>query len=66
MAKSVLDAGWGLLKAQLQYKGTNAGRSVTLVSERNTSRACSSCGALTGPTGVNGLACKGMDVSWVR
>ena len=55
MAKSVLDCSWGQLKTQLQYKGEYAGRSVQIVNERNTSRACSSCGFLTGPTGVNGL-----------
>jgi len=55
MAKAVLDSGWGLLRAQLQYKGEHAGRSVRVVSERNTSRTCSACGARTGPAGVNGL-----------
>jgi IS605 OrfB family transposase len=53
MAKSVLDAGWGMLKTLLQYKGQQAGRSVRVVSERNTTRTCSSCGALTGPTGLD-------------
>jgi putative transposase len=55
MAKSVLDAGWGMLKAQLQYKGQWAGRCVRIVSERNTTRACSSCKALTGPAGLDML-----------
>ena len=55
MAKSVLDAGWGMLKTQLQYKGQEAGRSVFIVNEQYTSRTCSTCGALTGPAGVNGL-----------
>ena len=55
MAKSVLDSGWGLLKAQLQYKGQWAGRSVRIVNESHTSRTCSSCWSLTGPKGVNGL-----------
>ena len=55
MAKSVLDAGWGLLKTQLSYKGQAAGRCVMIVSERNTTRACSDCGALTGPTGLDML-----------
>jgi putative transposase len=55
MAKSVLDAGWGMLKAQLQYKGQWAGRCVTIVSEKNTTRACSSCRALTGPAGLDML-----------
>jgi hypothetical protein len=55
MAKAVLDSGWGMLRQMLQYKGEHAGRSVSVVCERYTSRACSSCGSLTGPQGVNGL-----------
>jgi transposase len=61
MAKSVLDAGWGTLKAQLQYKGEYAGRCVLIVNERNTTRACSSCGALSGPSGLDSLVVR----SWV-
>jgi IS605 OrfB family transposase len=56
MAKSVLDAGWGMLKTQLKYKGEYAGRSVSIVNERNTTRACSSCRALTGPRGLDMIA----------
>jgi putative transposase len=55
MAKAVLDSGWGMLRQMLRYKGEHAGRSVAIVSEKYTSRACSSCGSLTGPRGVNGL-----------
>jgi putative transposase len=55
MAKSVLDAGWGILKAQLKYKGEYAGRCVLIVNERNTTRTCSSCKALTGPAGLDRL-----------
>jgi putative transposase len=54
-AKSVLDSGWGMLRTLLQSKGQQAGRTVQVVSERNTSCTCSSCGSLTGPRGVNGL-----------
>jgi putative transposase len=61
MAKSVLDAGWGMLKAQLQYKGQQAGGSVLIVNERNTTRTCSSCKALSGPAGLDMLAVR----SWV-
>jgi putative transposase len=61
MAKSVLDAGWGMLKTQLQYKGEYAGRSVFIVNERNTTRACSSCKALTGPAGLDMLVVR----TWV-
>ena len=56
MAKSVLDSGWGILRAQLQYKSQQAGRSVFIVNEKNTTRECSSCHALTGPTGLDMLA----------
>jgi putative transposase len=55
MAKSVLDAGWGILKAQLQYKDQHAGRCVSIVSERDTTRTCNDCKALTGPTGIDML-----------
>lgn len=55
MAKAVLDSGWGQLKAQLQYKGQWAGRHVEIVSERNTTRECSSCGRATGPSGLRDL-----------
>jgi putative transposase len=55
MAKSVLDAGWSTLKTQLLYKGQQAGRSVEIVNERYTTRTCSSCRALTGPSGLDML-----------
>jgi putative transposase len=61
LAKSVLDCSWGMLKAQLQYKGPAAGRSVQVVSEKYTSVTCSSCGSLSGPRGVNGLIVR----SWI-
>lgn len=61
MAKSVLDAGWGQLKTFLQYKGQQAGRTVEIVNEAHTSRTCSSCGARTGPSGVNGLRVRAWD-----
>lgn len=55
MAKSVLDSGWGMLKTQLRYKGEHAGRTVEVVSEAYTTRACSSCGCLSGPSGLRQL-----------
>jgi hypothetical protein len=54
-AKSALDSGLGMLKAQLHYKGRWAGRSVLEVDESNTTRTCSCCKALTGPTGQDML-----------
>jgi IS605 OrfB family transposase len=61
MAKSVLDSGWGMLKRFLDYKSQQAARSFEVVNERNTSVTCSTCGALTGPRGVNGLIVR----SWI-
>ncbi|HEY5019965.1 MAG TPA: transposase, partial [Steroidobacteraceae bacterium] len=61
MAKSVLDSGWGILRRQLEYKSQQAARTFEVVSERNTSITCSTCEALTGPRGVNGLIVR----SWV-
>ena len=61
MAKAVLDCGWGLLKTQLDYKGQQAARSVEVVSERNTSRACSNCGQHSGPRGLSQLVVR----TWV-
>jgi putative transposase len=61
MAKSVLDSGWGVLKGFLEYKSEHASRSFEVVSERNTSVTCSTCGSPTGPRGVNGLIVR----SWI-
>jgi IS605 OrfB family transposase len=55
MAKSVLDSRWGMLKGFLEYKSQQAARGIEVVSERNTSVTCSTCGSPTGPRGVNGL-----------
>ena len=56
MAKSVLDSGWGMFKRFLQEKGQQAGRNVKVVNEAYTSRACSQCGALSGPQGLRQLS----------
>jgi putative transposase len=61
IAKSVLDSGWGMLKGFLEYKSQQAARTFEVVSERNTSVTCSTCGALSGPRGVNGLIVR----SWI-
>jgi putative transposase len=55
MATAVLDTGWGMLRQMLLYKGEHAGRSVTIVNERNTTRGCSNCGAPSGPSGLRQL-----------
>ncbi|HEY0746491.1 MAG TPA: transposase [Steroidobacteraceae bacterium] len=44
-----------MLKNFLDYKSKYAARSFSIVSERNTTRACSSCGCLSGPRGLRQL-----------
>jgi putative transposase len=55
MAKSVLDAGWSMFRNQLRYKASRHGARYVEVDERNTSRTCSDCGAVSGPKGITGL-----------
>lgn len=57
MAKSVLDAGWGMLKTMLEYKCAHASIVFEEVNEAYTTQACSCCGSLSrnSPKGRAGL-----------
>lgn len=57
MAKSALDAGWGMLKTMLDYKCDHAGIVFDVVNEANTSRRCSCCRAIpdSSPKGMGDL-----------
>ncbi|SIR11940.1 transposase, IS605 OrfB family, central region [Shewanella morhuae] len=57
MAKSVLDAGWGILKTMLEYKCDHAGIVFEEVNESYTTQTCSSCGVIpaSSPKGRAGL-----------
>jgi transposase len=55
MAKSVLDAGWSMLRGYLRYKSDHAGVAYLEVDEANTTRTCSACGSISGPRGLEGL-----------
>lgn len=57
MAKSVLDAGWGMLKSMLGYKCAGAGILFLEVNEAYTTQTCSSCLKISGnsPKGRAGL-----------
>lgn len=46
LAKSTHDAGWAQFLQTLSYKAEEAGTRVIVVDPRNTTQACSSCGAL--------------------
>lgn len=54
--KSVTEAGLGDLINKLTYKSNICGRQLIAVNSKNTTMTCSACGALTGPTGLGGLA----------
>jgi len=53
--KSVASAAHGQLRQMLAYKSRAGGREFIEVPSRNSTRACSACRALTGPTGWRGL-----------
>ena len=57
MAKSVLDAGWAMLKTMLEYKGAHAGIVVREVNESFSTQVCSCCGSISAssPKGRAGL-----------
>ena len=55
MAKSVLDAGWSMLRTQLEYKAIRHRAVFAEVDERFTTQACSQCGSIEGPKGLSGL-----------
>lgn len=56
MAKSVLDAGWSMLRGFFRYKCDHAGVAYSEVDEAYTTQACSCCGVIGGPKGKAGLA----------
>lgn len=53
--RSVTSSGHYQLRQMLAYKSRAGGRQYIEVSPRNSTKTCSSCGALTGPTGLAGL-----------
>jgi IS605 OrfB family transposase len=55
MAKSVLDAGWGMFRTMLRYKCDDAGVWFEEVNEAYSTQTCSCCQSRTGPKGVAGL-----------
>jgi IS605 OrfB family transposase len=63
MAKSVLDAGWAMLKAQLKYKAIGRGVVYSEVNEAYSTQTCSCCGSIpdSSPKGRASLGVR----SWV-
>jgi IS605 OrfB family transposase len=59
--KSVSEASLGDLIGKLTYKCRTGGRQLIAVDSRNTTKTCSSCGALSGPSGLHMLAVRQWD-----
>jgi transposase len=55
MAKSILDAGWSVLRSQLRYKAIRHGALFVDTDERWSTQTCSDCGRIGGPKGLKGL-----------
>lgn len=55
MAKSVNDAGWGMLKSMLEYKAIRLGVDLKVVKENYSTVTCSACFERTGPSGLSAL-----------
>lgn len=53
--KSVASSGIAQLRQFTLYKGRSCGRVVELIESKNTTKTCSDCEALTGPTGLSRL-----------
>ena len=61
--KSVAEAGLGDLIGKLSYKCRVGGRNLVPVKSYFSTMTCSTCGALTGPTGLKGLAVRNWECS---
>lgn len=54
--KSVASSAHSQLRSMLEYKSRTGGTQYTEVESKNSTRTCSACGCLSGPTGVAGLS----------
>lgn len=63
MAKSVLDAGWGMFRTMLEYKAIRRQATVLVVNEAYSSSTCSSCKSGSGPKGLVGLGIREWECS---
>lgn len=54
--KSISEASLGQLIGMITYKGNICGRTIVPVNSKFTTMTCSTCGAISGPKGWNGLA----------
>ena len=65
MAKSVLDAGWYMLKTQLKYKAIGQSVVFAEVNEKYSTQVCSCCGTIpdSSPKGLSGLGVRHWECS---
>jgi len=61
--KSVASSGHAQLRSMLEYKSRAGGTQYVQVASKNSTRICSTCGSLTGPTGLAGLSVRDWECS---
>ena len=61
--KSVASSGHAQLRSMLEYKSRAGGTQYAEVASKNSTRTCSTCGSLTGPTGLAGLSVRDWECS---
>lgn len=61
--KSVSSSGHAQLRSMLEYKSRAGGTQYIEVASKNSTRTCSICGTLTGPTGLAGLSVRQWECS---
>jgi putative transposase len=59
--KSVSDSAHGELRRMLEYKSLIGGTELIFPENKNSTRRCSTCSALSGPTGLVGLKVREWD-----
>jgi IS605 OrfB family transposase len=63
MAKSVLDASWGMFKNMLKYKAIRLGVDFQIIDEKYSTVTCSNCYQRTGPSGLSSLGIRDWECS---
>jgi len=63
LAKSTLDAGWGMFKTMLENKAIRLGVGFRVVNEKYSTVTCSVCKSRTGPSGLSALGVRNWECS---
>ncbi|MGH9070648.1 MAG: RNA-guided endonuclease InsQ/TnpB family protein [Acidimicrobiales bacterium] len=63
--RSIADAGWRQFRAVLAWQATKAGKAVVVLTARDTTQRCSTCGTKASPASNSRIGCSGVQhVGW--